>query len=145
MKKILIASILSASFISFSASSTELGMDMVSGASSLSVLSIVASPLLSSAAVGSLLQDLSSTSTPITVTKIEERKNGKTYIQGYANGKPIEFETPTKVVKQAKLKQDDHIQVKNAKIGYVLESNNVALGIVPNSDNTNNFKQSKLN
>lgn len=148
MKKILIASVLSASLFTTSASSTELGMDIltgVSGTSGLSVLSIVISPLLSSAAVGSLFQDLSRTSKPITVTKIEQRHDNRTYIYGVANDKPVEFEAPTKVVKEAKLKSGGQINVKNAKMGYVLESNNVALGIVPNTQNSNNFKQEKLN
>jgi hypothetical protein len=148
MKKILIASILSASFFTVSASSSELGLDMLgglSGTSGLSVLSIVISPLLSSAAVGSLFQDLSRSSQPIRVTKIEQRNDNRTYIYGVANDKPVEFEAPTKVVKEAKLQNGGQINVKNAKMGYVLESNNVALGIVPASNNSNDFKQNKLN
>ncbi len=148
MKKVLIATVLSASIFSQPAFSSELGLDMLnglSGTSGLSVLSIVVSPLLSSAAVGSLFQDLSRSSQPIRVTKIEQKNDNRTYIYGVANEKPVEFEAPTKVVQEAKLQSGGQINVKDAKLGYILESNNVALGIVPTSSNPNDFKQKKLN
>lgn len=145
MKKIILCSILSASLVSATASATELGLDVMSGASGFSSLSIVASPLLSSAALAGLFKNLSSSSTTIKVNKVEDRKNGKTYIQGDADGQPIEFETATKAVKDAKLKNGDNIKVEDAKIGYVLKANDVGLGLVPTSENTNYFKQKKIN
>jgi hypothetical protein len=142
MKKILIASLLGLSMLSNSSLAEMHDPSRTSGGSS---AIIVISPLLSGIGVTYMLRDLSTSNKPIKVKEVKEQNNGKSYIQGEVNGQPIEFETLTKAVAKAKIKPDDNIHVKDAKLGYVMESNNIVLGVVPNAQNSNSFKQEKLN
>jgi hypothetical protein len=142
MKKLLIASAITVSLFSQTTFASEI---YASTPSEMSVISIIASPLVSSAAIAMPFAALSQASTPIRVNTVEPRANNKTAIKGTANDAPIEFEADTAMVKKANVKTNDKIMVKDAKLGYVLECNNVALGIVPNAQDAKNFKQEKLN
>ncbi|MDR2187420.1 MAG: hypothetical protein LBE62_05115 [Azonexus sp.] len=115
------------------------------GSSELSVASILFPSIISGISIRAYFRKLSEGSTPIKVDKVEPKENNKTLIKGEAKGEHVEFEIDSHIAKDANIKENDDVFIRDAKLGYVLECNNIALGIVSMPENEKNFQREKLN
>lgn len=159
MKKLLLSVLLSTTLLSVQAS--ELGLDMIPSASTLSVLSvgsIVLSPVILPI---SILHSLSSTvanttvdynqkykkQPTMTVEQVSYNTNGTaqvyTRLVGLEHDK-IDFEVPAAAIKNTQIMAGTEIKVQQNAVGYTINANDKVVGIVPVENKGNYFKQQKL-
>jgi hypothetical protein len=113
-----------------------------SQASGLSVISVLAIPLYPFVAVYMVLESASESKKPLKVTNVK-KFNDHVIIEGVGvDDTPIAFKMDKEVAEFAKLEVNSDIKVLKTNLGYVLEANEISLGVI--SDNQNNFKRERI-
>lgn len=91
-----------------------------------------------------LLDELSTTSKPIHVEKVNY-ENGQAHVYGKTQtNNNVEFKLNDKVAHDAGLKEGSDIGVNKNKMGYTLGCNGKAVGIVPDQKSQANFQRKQV-
>lgn len=146
MRKLIFASLVAVSSLLPTLSRADSLHDTNSEASLMVSFISVVIPIYSSAqasvAFNSSMDSAAANKTPIIVTKLEEQENGY-LLEAKAGDTPITLQVKGKELARADVKVGTELQVLKTKSSYVLEKNDIAIGVI--SYNPDLFKQLKLN